>query len=389
MKRLAQIALTAGVTLLVFVLLWVFQPTLAMFGGSLAISAALRPPVQRLESRGMKRGLAILLWYLLILAAVAIGVLVYGVGVVGEIGAAVEQLPRAYTALVERWQHGAALKQALARGLPRFEELARGGASGGGLATIGGTLLAMTGGAVSLLIFAFAAFSLAYYWLIEVAHFERLWLSLLPIGARIRARGIWRNAEIAVGAYIRTTLVAVAVSALLLLALFRLVSLPFATLLALLGGLSQIVPRLGPAAALLLAVAVAFLTLQPWQAAIVLALGASIHVGTHKLAVRSMKEEALKVNPLLQVLLLLALGYIGGLWAMIFAPPLAALIQVLHASMLATSTAAQPQESAIELLTDRLDRIQASPDAGRVELASALRRSDELLKQARALLDGR
>ena len=54
MKRLAQITLTAGVTLLVFVLLWVFQPTLAMFGGSLAISAALRPLVQRLESRGVR-----------------------------------------------------------------------------------------------------------------------------------------------------------------------------------------------------------------------------------------------------------------------------------------------------------------------------------------------
>lgn len=388
MKRLAQITLTAGVTLLVFVLLWVFQPTLAMFGGSLAISAALRPLVQRLESRGVKRGIAILIWYLLILAALAVGALLYGVGVAGEVGSAIELLPQAYTSLVDRWQHGAALQQALSRGLPRFDELVRGGA-GGGLATIGGTLVAMAGGTVSLLVFAFAAFSLAYYWLIEVAHFERLWLSLLPIGARIRARGIWRDAEIAVGAYIRTTLVAVAVSALLLLALFRQTGLPFATLLALLGGISQIVPRLGPAVALLLAVAVAFLTLAPWQAAIVLAIGAGIHVGTHRLAVRSMKEEALKVNPLLQVLLLLALGYIGGLWAMIFAPPLAALIQVLHASMLATSTTAQPQDSVIELLTDRLERLQASPEAERVEVASALRRSDELLKQARALLDGR
>ena len=36
----------------------------------------------------------------------------------------------------------------------------------------------------------------------------------------------------------------------------------------------------------------------------------------------------------ISALLLLALGYVSGLWAMIFAPPLAALIQVLHASIL-------------------------------------------------------
>jgi len=68
--------------------------------------------------------------------------------------------------------------------------------------------------AVNLLIFSFAALSLAYYWLIEAAHFERLWLSLLPVGTRVRAREIWRNAEGAVGAYIRSTVIAVAVSAL-------------------------------------------------------------------------------------------------------------------------------------------------------------------------------
>jgi len=63
MKRLVQITLTIGATLLALLLIWVFQPTLALFGGSLAISAALRPLVQQLESRGITRGRAILVWY--------------------------------------------------------------------------------------------------------------------------------------------------------------------------------------------------------------------------------------------------------------------------------------------------------------------------------------
>ncbi len=388
MKRLVQITLTIGATLLALLLVWVFHPTLALFGGSLAISAALRPLVQHLETRGIKRGWAILLWYMLVLVALVVGVLIYGVGVTDEVRTTTEQLPQAYTSLVNSWAHGSALQQNIARGLPDFGALVQNIANGGGLVVIGGTLLGVAGGAVNMLIFSFAALSLAYYWLIEAAHFERLWLSLLPVAARVRAREIWRNAEAAVGAYIRATVLAVAVSALLLLALYRGAGIPLAYVLALLGGFSQLVPRLGPAFVLLPAV-LAALILSPAHAVLVLVVGGAIQLATHKFAVRSMQQDALKVNPLLQVLLLLALAYLGGLWAMIFAPPLAALIQVLYASLLTSSTATQQRESELELLAERLVRLQASPDAERVEISSTLRRSDDLLSRARVLLDGK
>jgi predicted PurR-regulated permease PerM len=386
MKRLVQITLTIGATLLALLLVWVFQPTLALFGGSLAISAALRPLVQHLETRGIKRGWAILIWYMLALIALVVGTLIYGVGVADELRTTAERLPQTYTSLVDAWAHGSALQQNIARGLPDFATLVQNIANGGGLATIGGTVLGVAGSAVNLLIFSFAALSLAYYWLIEAAHFERLWLSLLPVGARVRARDIWRNAEAAMGAYIRATVLAVAVSALLLLALYRVAGIPLANSLALLGGFSQIVPRLGPAFVLLPAI-IAALMISPLHALVVLIAGGAIQVATHTFAVRSMQQEALKVNPLLQVLLLLALAYLGGLWAMIFAPPLAALIQVLYASLLATSTVTQ-RESELELLAERLARLQASPDAERVEISSTLRRSNALLSEARVLLDG-
>jgi predicted PurR-regulated permease PerM len=130
------------------------------------------------------------------------------------------------------------------------------------------------------------------------------------------------------------------------------------------------------------------LMISPVHALVVLIVGGAIQAATHIFVVRSMKQEALKVNPPLQVLLLLVLAYLGSLWAMIFAPPLAALIQVLYASLLTSSTAMQQRESELELLAERLARLQASPDAERVEISSTLRRSDDLLSKARVLLDG-
>jgi predicted PurR-regulated permease PerM len=386
MKRLIQISLTIAGTLMGFLLLWVFRPTLALLGGSLAISAALRPLVQRLEHRGVGRGLAILIWYLLILTGLVIGGLIYGVGLADEISAAAERLPRFYESTVAAWQQGAALQQMVARGLPDFSQLLRGLGDAGSLALAGGAVMGIAAHLIGDLVFLFAALSLAYYWLIEATHFERLWLSLLPVGARVRARDIWRNTESAVGAYIRSTVVAVTVAGLLLLTVYTLAGLPFRSLLALLGGVAHIVPSLGPALGLLPAVLVG-LTVSPLEGAIVLGGGALVQLIAQQIAVRMLKAQAVKVNPLLQVVLILALVDLGGFLAIVFGPPLAAMIQVLYANLLTLNVAGQPRESALDLLSERLGRLRAEADPQSLELSSILRRSEDLLGQARVFLE--
>ena len=287
MKKLAQITLMIGVTVLGLFLLWVFRDALALFGGSLAISAALRPLVQQMERRGIGRGVAILIWYMLILAGLIVGGLIYGLRLTNEIAVGTEQLPQIYDSTRAAWQHGTTIQQTIARGLPDFNGLIKSGATSEGATLIGGTVAGIAGSVLGDLVFLFAALSLAYYWLMEVTHFERLWLSLLPVGARVRARDIWRNAEGAVGTYIRATVVAIVIAGLLLLALYSLVQLPFAAVLALLGGLGQLVPRLGPVLGLIPAFLVA-LMVSPLEALIVLVGGVAIQVFAHKIAVRLM-----------------------------------------------------------------------------------------------------
>jgi predicted PurR-regulated permease PerM len=383
-----QIALTIAATMLGILLLWVFRPTLALFGGSLAISAALRPLVQSLEARGIGRGLAILIWYLLLLVGLAIGGAIYGLGLVDEVSAAAERLPRFYEETVAAWQQGSQFQQMITRGLPDFLTLLRGLGDAGGLALAGGAVLNIFGSLVGNLIFLIAALSLAYYWLIEATHFERLWLSLLPVGVRVRARDVWRRTEGAVGAYIRSTVVAVTVSGLLLLVVYTFVGLPFRSLLALLGALSHIVPSLGPALGLLPAVLVA-MTFSPVKGALVLAGGAFVQILAREIARRMLVAQAVKVNPLLQVLLILALVDVAGFFSIIFGPPLAAMIQVLYANLITTSSASQARENALDPLVERLERLRRATDPESLELASILRRSDDIIRQAHDILDSR
>lgn len=388
MKRLAQITITIFATLLGFVLLWSFRPALELFGGSLALSSMLRPLVKRLEERGMQRGWAILLWYVLLLVLVAGLVFVFGLGISGDIASAIEGFPQWYANLQTWLTQFGLVGQTLGNALPDLS------AADGGLASIiGGTALGLLGGAVGQIVLLLAMLSLAFYWLSEVSHFERLWLSLLPVTTRVRARELWRNAETAVGAYIRSTLVAIMLASLLLLALFSFVNwlpnfdtIPFATLLALLGGVAHLVPGIGPALALVFIVAVVA-TVSPLAAVIVLAAGVVIQVAVHQVAARMMAAHTGRVNPLLQVLLLLALGEIGGLAGLIFAPPLAALVQVLNDNLRLIGTETVSEERALVRLEERLRVIEERADPEQKEFMSALRRSKDLVLQARKLVD--
>ena len=94
-----------------------------------------------------------------------------------------------------------------------------------------------------------------------------------------------------------------------------------------------------------------------------------------------------RVNPLLQVLLLLALGELGGLAGLIFAPPLAALIQVLNDNLRLIGTEAVSEERALARLEERLRVIEERADLDRKDFLSALRRSKDLVLKARELVD--
>jgi predicted PurR-regulated permease PerM len=178
----------------------------------------------------------------------------------------------------------------------------------------------------------------------------------------------------------------VTVAGLLLLTVYTLAGLPFRSLLALLGGIGHILPSLGPALGLLPAVLVG-LTFSPLKGVIVFVCGAFVQVLAQQIARRMLKAQAVKVNPLLQVVLILALADLGGFLAIVFGPPLAAMIQVLYANLLTVSVVSQPRESALDLLDERLGRLRAEADPQSLELSSVLRRSEELLGQARVFLE--
>jgi putative permease len=168
---------------------------------------------------------------------------------------------------------------------------------------------------------------LSIYWSTNQIHFELLWLSLLPSELRKQARDIWRTIESDLGAYIRSEVAQSLLAGLLLGIGYWLLGSSYPTLLALIGALVWLIPIVGATLAVILPLLIGLLT--------------SVQLGLLTVFYTLMVVIVLKVwveprfykrkwsNPVLTLVILLALADAFGLVGIIVAPPISVVCQIL------------------------------------------------------------
>jgi predicted PurR-regulated permease PerM len=188
-------------------------------------------------------------------------------------------------------------------------------------------ILDFTQGIGNILSGGLVIFFLSIYWSINQIHFERLWLSLLPPGQRRQARGIWRTIERDLGAYIRSELIQSLLAALLLGFGYWILGSPYPTLLALLGALAWLIPVVGAPLAVFPPL------LMGLQTSAQLGLLTAVYTLVVLIALQVWIEPRLvkhrSDNPILTLIILLAMADAFGLLGILMAPPLSAILQIL------------------------------------------------------------
>lgn len=376
MKRLAMLTAVILATAASFVLAWLLWDVFVLFFVSVALAAALRPLVIQMRSWNISDGTAILICYLALLTFLVGFFFIFSSLLGNDLFVVLDRFPDWYDNLHRQLENGSAWQQTLANSLPSsgvfIQAIAESGIGSGS-----STLVNLSVGLLNGFIFIIGVMSLGYYWLVDQSRFERLWLSLLPVPARVRARSIWRAAELEIGTYIRVELAIVCLVSLVLLGVYWLIGLPFAALLALASGVMQLLPWLGGSLMILVTLGVALSSGNVTTALIVLAVGMVQEPILAYLVRPQMYRNVRKLNSLLVVVMLLALGSLGGLYAVLLAQPLAALIQVVY-----QYTALDPQRLTPTQTLPELERLSERARA----LEEALDEQDEQTPELRNLV---
>jgi putative permease len=355
-KRLIVFGTAVLTTLLALVVLWQFRIVVIYVLISLTLAAALRPLVNRLVRRSLVVRGAWILLYLVALGSFGFLLFLVGESAITEIQYLVPNVSEQDAWKLPIWLEGSVFQQMLAAQLPvpsKLFEAITGSQGQLVLPAVFGFTQNITGVVSSVIVVLF----LSLYWNNKQIHFERLWLSLLPSGQRKQARDIWRTIEPDLGAYIRSQVAFSLLAGLLLgLGYWALGSLS-PTLLALSGALACLIPVVWVILAVLPPLLVGLLTgVQLSLFTVLYTLVVLIAMG---LWVKPRLFNRKWDNPVLTLVILIAMANAFGLPGIIVAPPLSAVCQILW-SLLVSHRLASGAAAQVSDLKERQERVWAA-----------------------------
>lgn len=172
---------------------------------------------------------------------------------------------------------------------------------------------------------------LTVYWILGQVHFERLWLSLLPSEQRGQARGIWRKVEPEIGAYFRSQIFLSVFAGVILGLGYWALGSPYPVLLGLSVALIFVVPVVGGVLAVIPPLLVGLLTSVEFS--LVIVLYTLMIVIALSIWIRPIFYKRIWKNPILTIILLIALADALGIFGIILAPVLSIVCQILWKSL--------------------------------------------------------
>lgn len=373
-------------TLLALAVIWQFRIVALYVLVSLVLAAAMRPLVNRLVRQGLVRRMAWILLYLFALGSFGILFYMSAKYAIKEI----QQL--AHTVSVQDewqlpiWLEESLFQQALISRLPPPSKLFEAITGDRGQLVLP-AILGFTQNIGSVVSGVVVILFLSLYWSINQIHFERLWLSLLPSEVRKHARGIWRIIEPDLGAYIRSEAVQSVLAALLLGLGYWLLGSPYPILLALIGALAWLVPVVGAALAIIPPLVLGLLTGVELSLFTVFYTLAILFILQVWIEPRLFKRQW--DNPILTLIILLAMADAFGLLGILVTPPLSIVCQILW-NLLVRNRLASGAATQVADLKERqvrlLDAVNLMSEPRPPLIASSMERLNSLLTRAEPVL---
>jgi predicted PurR-regulated permease PerM len=187
-------------------------------------------------------------------------------------------------------------------------------------------------------------FTMAFYWLTSREQTLALLLLLSPKAQRQSVHAIWNDIEFRLGAYVRGQAFLMLIIGLTSYLGLLVLGVPFAPALALIAGITEAIPLVGPLIGAVPAVIVAF-TVSPVTGLLVAILYGVIQALENNVLVPKIMSSNVGLNPLVIIIAIVAGSTLNGVIGALLAIPLAGTLQVLAQHIwLAPTLATLPHE---------------------------------------------
>lgn len=335
-RRVIAATLSIVAVVVGFYLLYIFSNVVFVLFVAAVMATAMRPAVLWLEQRGLPQWGGVLLIYLL-LALITAGIFATLVPLLIDQGAQIVQDAPGYyqEARTGLQESNSQIVRRIGNNLPAEVSLSSLGGTTQQQATATGEEQSLVVQAVNYirsftwtLFGLIAVFLIAYFWTLDREQIVRAGLLIVPIDSRPVATEIWEASELKVGAYVRGQALLMLIIAVLSGIAFFAIGLESALILAVLAGIFEAIPYIGP---ILTAAIAVLLTLAEAPDKIWWVIGAVavIQQIENAILVPRIMDRTVGVNAIVTLLAIAAFGSLLGILGAILAIPLAAIIQVL------------------------------------------------------------
>jgi predicted PurR-regulated permease PerM len=373
-RRVVWATLVLVFVALGFWLLYRFNQVGFILSIAILMGTVIRPVVAWLHRRGLPRIAGVILVYLLLLTLL-IGFVLLLFPLIIEQGTTIAAAVPGYYQSLREWmvnypnQLIVRLGEFLPGTLPSLGPVQQ---TGPEMIASAGQALGYVTLAAKVIFIALVILVLAFYWTLDGPRTIQSLLLLIPNGQRESIGELISAMETKVGFYIAGQGVLCLVIGILALVAYLLIGLPNAPVLALVAGVLEAVPMIGP---LLGAVPAALVGLSVAPAKLVWVIVATIVIQQieNSVLVPRVMRKAVGVNPFVSLLAIFAFGSLFGIAGVLMAIPMAAIIQLLFNRFVFGPEAAEPEVSAGRDYASRL-RYEAQ------DLAQDLRKQARLKK---------
>jgi predicted PurR-regulated permease PerM len=329
-RRVMWATLVLVFVALSFWLLYRFNQVVFIVFIAIVLGTVIRPAVTWLHRRGLPRIAGVILVYLLLLALLISFVLLLFPLIVEQGTTITAAVPGYYQSLRE-WmvndpnQLIVRFSEFLPATLPGLEPVQQ---TGQQMLASAGKALGYVISVANIIFTATAVLLLAFHWTLDGPRTIRSLLLLLPKDQRESSSELISAMETKVGSYIVGQGVLCLVIGILALVAYLLIGLPNALVLALVAGVLEAVPMIGPLLGAIPAALVG-LSIAPVKLIWVIIATVIIQQLENSLLVPRVMRRAVGVNPFVSLLALFAFSSLFGIAGALMAIPIAAIIQLL------------------------------------------------------------